>query len=197
MSLFIETIRVENKTCLQLELHEERLNHTRRTFFGNVPDIELKSMIKLPESLTQAAYKCRIVYGFHIESITFDSYVIKNIHSLQMITDDTLDYSFKFEDRSLLNQYLSQTVADEILIIKNGFVTDTSFSNIAFFDGKKWVTPSTYLLNGTQRQHLLRQGALVEAEIKPSDLKHFRFAKLINAMLDLETSPSIDMHVIE
>ena len=197
MFRFIETIRVENKMSLQLKLHEQRLNHTRRAFFGDVPDIDLKNMIKFPESLTQAIYKCRIVYGLNIESITFDSYVRKNIHSLQLITDETIDYSFKFEDRSRFNQYLSQTVADEILIIKNGFVTDTSFSNIVFFDGIKWMTPFTYLLNGTQRQRLLQQGAIIEAEIRPSDLKHFRFAKLINAMLDLETSPSIDIHVIE
>lgn len=197
MSRFIETIRVENKTCLQLELHEKRLNHTRRTFFGDVPNIGLKSVINFPESLTQTIYKCRIVYGLNIESITFDPYVIRNIHSLQLITDDTIDYSFKFEDRSRFNQYLTHKSADEILIIKNGFVTDTSFSNIVFFDGIKWITPSTYLLNGTQRQHLLQQGAMIEEEIKPSDLKHFRFAKLINAMLDLETSPSIDIHIIE
>jgi 4-amino-4-deoxychorismate lyase len=92
---------------------------------------------------------------------------------------------------------LTHKSADEILIIKNGFVTDTSFSNIVFFDGIKWITPSTYLLNGTQRQQLLQQGAIIEEEIRPSDLKHFRFAKLINAMLDLETSPSIDILIIE
>ena len=197
MSRFIETIRVENKTCLQLELHEKRLNHTRRMFFGDVPDIDLKNVIKLPESLTQAIYKCRIVYGLNIESITFEPYIIKNIHSLKLITDDTIDYAFKFEDRSRFNQYLTDKPADEILIIKNGFITDTSFSNIVFFNGIKWITPSTYLLNGTQRQQLLQNGAMTEEEIKPSDLKHFNFIKLINAMLDLETSPLIDIHVIK
>ncbi len=197
MFRFIETIRVENKKCLHLTLHEQRLNHTRRTFFGDVQDIDLKSVINFPESLTQSIYKCRIVYGLNIESITFDFYVIKNIHSLKLITDDTIDYSFKFEDRSRFNQYLTYKSADEILIIKNGFVTDTSFSNIVFFDGIKWITPSTYLLNGMQRQQLLQQGAMIEEEIKPSDLKYFRFAKLINAMLDLDTSPSIDIHIIK
>jgi 4-amino-4-deoxychorismate lyase len=91
---------------------------------------------------------------------------------------------------------VNDATADDILIIKNGFITDTSFSNIAFFDGTQWFTPFTYLLNGTQRQHLLRQGAIVETEITPSDLKQFRYAKLINAMLDLETSPLIDIQNI-
>jgi len=197
MFQFIETIKVQNKTCLHLAWHEQRLNDTRRTFFGDVPNINLKSVINFPESLTQTIYKCRIVYGSTIESIIFDSYVKRNIHSLQLITDDTIDYSFKFEDRSRFNHYLAQKSADEILIIKHGFVTDTSFANIVFFDGIKWMTPCTYLLNGTQRQRLLQQGDIIEAEIKPSDLKHFRFAKLINAMLDLETSPSIDIHSIK
>jgi 4-amino-4-deoxychorismate lyase len=196
MCQFIETIRIENKMCLQLELHERRFKNTRRAFFGDVPFIDLASEIKLPESLTQKVYKCRIVYSSNIESITFDPYIIKNIQSLQLIEDDFIDYTFKFEDRSMFNQYLIKKLADDILIIKNGFITDTSFSNIVFFDGTKWITPSTYLLNGTQRQRLLQQGAITEAQITPTDLKYFRFAKLINAMLDLESSPVINLNVI-
>lgn len=196
MSQFIETIRIENRRCYQLDLHEERLNRTRRTFFGNVPYIDLQKSIKVPESATTLRLKCRIVYGSSIESVTFEPYIVKKISSLQLITDDSIDYSFKYKDRSRLNQLVNDATADDILIIKNGFITDTSFSNIAFFDGTQWFTPFTYLLNGTQRQHLLRQGAIVETEITPSDLKQFRYAKLINAMLDLETSPLIDIRNI-
>ncbi|MGC9151477.1 MAG: aminotransferase class IV [Microbacter sp.] len=197
MFRFIETIRVENKAFLHLELHEERLNRTRRAFFGNVPFINLKELIQLPESLNQSIYKCRIVYGSSIELVTFEPYMIKKIDSLQLIMDDAIDYSFKYEDRSRLNQHLKHTTADDIIVVKNGFITDTSFSNITFFDGRKWLTPTTYLLNGTQRSRLLQQNAMIEAEIRPSDLKHFKFVKLINAMLDLETSPLIDIQVIK
>lgn len=196
MSQFIETICVENKSCLHLEWHEQRLNETRHAFFDDLPAIELKSVISLPKSLTDAVYKCRIVYSSNIELITYDPYVLRNIQSLQLVEDDAMDYSFKFEDRALFNRHLIHKTADEILIIKNGFVTDTSFSNIVFFDGMRWLTPFTYLLNGTQRQRLLQLGAISEAEIKSSDLKHFRFAKLINAMLDLHASPSIDLRFL-
>lgn len=193
MCRFIETIRVDNKTFLQLQWHEDRMNRTRRVFFGDVPDIDLTQVLQCPESMNSSIYKCRIVYGSSIESIEFEPYMIKKIRSLQLIVDDDIDYAFKYENRLRFHHHLSQAVADEIIIVRDGRITDTSFSNLVFWDGNKWLTPTTYLLNGTQRQYLLQQGDIVETEIKPSDLKQFRAVKLINAMLDLNTSPLIDI----
>ena len=39
---------------------------------------------------------------------------------------------------------------DEILITRNGLLTDTSIANIALFNGKEWHTPKHPLLKGVQ-----------------------------------------------
>ena len=50
--------------------------------------------------------------------------------------------------------------------VKNGRLTDTSYSNIALFDGNRWVTPAHPLLKGTMRQSLIDKGLLKEKGIK-------------------------------
>ncbi len=77
-------------------------------------------------------------------------------------------------------------------LIKNGFVKDTSVSNMVFCrsDGS-WITPDTYLLKGTMRTFLLETGRIREAAVRPNDLPGYYGAKMINCMLDLDGSPLI------
>ena len=66
---------------------------------------------------------------------------MREIRSLKVVVDDRIDYSFKSADRSSLNRLTAQKGdCDEIIIVKNGLVTDTSFTNIAVFDGEQWLT---------------------------------------------------------
>jgi len=85
---------------------------------------------------------------------------------------------------------------DDVLIVKQGYITDTSYSNIVFWDGEKWITPETFLLPGTQRSRLIQEGLIFPAEVKPADIKYFSHAKLINAMLDFNLTPSIATYAI-
>ena len=57
---------------------------------------------------------------------------------------------------------------DDILIIKNGKVTDTSYANVVLSDKEgKCITPnSTYLLHGTRRASLLKSGKIRKAPVK-------------------------------
>ena len=73
-------------------------------------------------------------------------------------------------------------LCDDIIIVKNGNLTDSSYSNLAFNDGSKWITPSTPLLTGTRRGQLIESGELYEEELKVSDLKYFHSCSLINAL---------------
>lgn len=75
-------------------------------------------------------------------------------------------------------------------------ITDTSYSNVAFFDGRKYVTPDTFLLNGTRRQYLLGAGVLTERRITPSDLGGFERVVLINAMLGIEDDLAVPIERI-
>ncbi len=38
--------------------------------------------------------------------------------------------------------------ADEVIVEKDGYLTDTTIANIAFFDGKRWITPKIHYLEG-------------------------------------------------
>ena len=98
-------------------------------------------------------------------------YVPREIRSLRLVAaDDELDYHLKYADRSALARLLQRRDdCDEILIVRDGAITDTSYSNVAFFDGRKYVTPDTFLLNGMRRQYLLGTGVLTECRITPSD----------------------------
>ena len=45
---------------------------------------------------------------------------------------DTIDYTYKSAHREELNAlYAQKGMADDILIVRNGYLTDTSISNIA------------------------------------------------------------------
>jgi 4-amino-4-deoxychorismate lyase len=70
--------------------------------------------------------------------------------------------------------------------VKNNHITDTSYSNLLFLKGKDWFTPSTFLLNGVQRQHLLKKKKIKETEITLQSLSEYSHFQLINAMNDFD-----------
>ena len=115
-----------------------------------------------------------------------------------MVFDDTINYNLKFENREKINQlFAKREQCDEILIVKNGLVTDTSFCNILFFNGKKWLTPEKPLLKGIQRQFLINNEIVETANISPSDLHNFTKARLVNAMIGFEDALDIIIENIQ
>lgn len=189
---FIETIRVEDGVFVRPELHLQRMQQTVGEVFGGTLPVELREEL-IPDDRRTGIVKCRILYGRSLTEMTFVPYVPRQIRSLQLVVgDDTIDYHLKYADRSALTHLLERrNGCDEILIVRNGAITDTSYSNVAFFDGQKYVTPDTYLLNGTRRQYLLGEGLLMQRRITPSELCRFERVVLINAMLGLEDDLSV------
>lgn len=192
MCRFIETIRLENGRFENLMFHQQRLDHTQRIHFGTSFNINLKE--KLSKALKEnfsaqpaGLFKCRIVYSKQIHEIRFIPYSFPSIQSLQMVKADTIEYSSKYENREQLNRLFAlRKNADDILIVKNGRITDTSFCNVLFFNGKDWITPEHPLLKGTQRAALLYQEKIITASIRPEDLSLFSKIRLINAMIRFE-----------
>lgn len=194
MYRIIESIKLQNRQLQHIEWHNKRFNETRHQLFGVHGDINLLDVIEIPEHLSNEVYKCRVLYQKDIEVVDFLLYVPRVVSTLQLLEVNDIDYPFKFEDRDIFNILMSKKgQADDILIVKNGFITDSSYSNIVFYDGEKWITPDTYLLNGTQRQYLLSKKIISEAKITKNDLMNFPLAKPINAMLDFETTPSVSI----
>ncbi|MFN7115696.1 MAG: aminotransferase class IV [Saprospiraceae bacterium] len=196
MKTCLETIKVQNGKLYNVSYHNARLNRTRRMLFNSQYDIDLHNIIAIPDNLSENIYKCRVIYDIDIINIEFTPYQIKPIHSLQLIEANELDYSYKYLDRNVFTELLQHTTADDILIVKNGFLTDTSYANVVFWDGNQWLTPATPLLPGTKRQYLLDIELIKSSPLRPADLHRFSQARLINALLDLDNGPIIPIQNI-
>ncbi len=179
MSRLIETIRVAEGTIENAEYHFKRMRNVHR-------DDILK--INLP---VRGVHKLRIVYDqFHFES-AITPYTIKPVRSLKLVFDNNIEYNQKYEDRSAIEKLLTlKSDCHDILIVKNGLVTDVSYANIAFRKGSDWFTPDSFLLNGTMRQSLLDNGRIKERRITVDSIGEFTHFKLINAMLRDEAPES-------
>lgn len=197
MSLLFETIRLQDGILQNIEYHNIRLNHSRKSLYKSPDEINLEQIIKIPATCKTGLYKCRVVYSKEVKNIEFEPYLPHVVKSLRLIEDNQISYNYKYTNRGSLNTLLTKRERfDEILIVKKGFITDTSYSNIIFFDGEKWVTPSTPLLPGTMRSFLLEKNLITERPIKVVDLKSFQKARLINAMNPFETGKDIKIEKI-
>ena len=107
----------------------------------------------------------------------------KKINSIKIIDSD-IEYDYKYLDRDKIDRLCSyKKSADEIIIIKDGYITDTSIANIAIYQDNYWITPKRPLLYGTTRARLLKEGVLKEADIDIQSLKNAPKIALMNAMI--------------
>ncbi|MBU2524971.1 MAG: aminotransferase class IV [Bacteroidetes bacterium] len=192
MCLFLETIKIEAGRMPHLRWHQRRMNEIFAHFYKEECAWNLGQIIHVPDVFQQGIVKCRVVYNDQTYQIEFIPYQIREIRRIQAVEIDILDYPFKYAKREAF-QILQQQFpeADDILIVKNGFLTDSSYANIALFDGQKWVTPNTFLLNGTCRQRLLAEKRITEDEIHLKDLNRYQSVTFFNAMMDFGKGPRI------
>lgn len=193
MSLLVETIKVENGMLLNISFHNERMIRSLYELFGLMNEPDLEKVINVPEYAGKGVYKCRVVYDNKIRKIEFLPYFVRSIRSLKMIMDDNISYSYKYIERDNIHRLMEmRRECDDILIIKKGMVTDSSYANVVFRDLKSnWVTPSTYLLPGTRRANLLKSGLINETIITYKDLNKYTEVKLINAMIGFDETEGI------
>lgn len=179
---FVETICLLDGIPQHLDLHQARFEATQQEVWGRMQSVQLIDY--LPDERPMGRAKWRIEYGEQIHSVQVESYTPRAVKTLRLIEDNTIDYHLKSADRSVLNAGFSlRGTADDVLFVRNGKLTDTSICNIALGDGKKWYTPRTPLLQGVQREVLLRQGVLQLADLTVSHLAELSRIALFNAML--------------
>jgi len=197
MCQLLETIKCAEGRLENLEFHQARFSHTRKLKFNTKDEILLEQHIQVPDFARTGLFRCRVIYGQQIEKIEFIPHVYRAISSLQLVEDNTIDYHFKYADRKNLEALFEKRGnCDDIIIVKNGLITDCFAANLVFFDGKKWWTPDTPLLPGTQRARLINDGQITPAPITKFDLKKFQKAGLINAMNSMENMPVIAIDMI-
>lgn len=185
MCQLFETIRVEDGEICNLSYHQLRVS--RSSGIGLFEYIN--SSVTIP---AVGLYKLRIDYTeLVICGHSIDLYAPKKIESLKCVVDDEIDYHKKFADRTCFENLLAERgECDDILIIKNGMVTDISFANILFFDEDRWITSDSPLLEGSCRARLIEQNKIVAQRIMVEDLGRFSKFMIVNAMLDFDTQRS-------
>ncbi len=189
-----ETICFKNGQLLNLGRHEYRLNRTRRLLWGAQDFLSLQHLVIPPGHPDEPVYKCRVTYSREIETIEWEPYLRREVSSLRLVTDNTISYDHKFKDRSRIQLLAARKEGcDDVLIVRNGLVTDTSIANVAFFDGLGWITPDQPLLPGTQRARLLGMGTIREEAVHVSALDRFTALRIFNAMIPWEDAPTLHL----
>lgn len=182
MTEFLETICFEEGNACCLQEHEARMNATRRHFWPDEAPLQLASFVT-PQS-DKGRLRCRVVYHREIVSVNYYPYTPRPVHSLQCIDIGTGEYAYKYADRSMLDAWYAQRgEADDVLLLRNGLLTDTSIANVALWNGSEWHTPEKPLLAGTHRARLLQNGVLKPRLLRVEDLDSYETIVLFNAML--------------
>ena len=190
-SSFLETIKAVDGKALHMPYHQKRYEFVLK-HFGMWEFQNLNLFVKPPKDGT---YRCRLVYSLinpKTIEVEYYKYKKRKVESLKLIYDDEIDYSFKSTCREKIDTLFSKkNDCDDILIVKNSLITDTSIANIVFYKDGIWLTPKKPLLKGTTRERFLDEGKIVQADIKVEDLKSFSKVALLNAMIDFDIIPNI------
>jgi 4-amino-4-deoxychorismate lyase len=176
---YFETIKCEDFENFNLSYHNKRIVNT----IGM--NINLQDYIYPP---SKKLLRCKVIYDQEgIQDIKYFSYKKRYIKSFKLVFDDGIDYAKKYLNRENIDSlYKQKDKADEIIIIKNALVTDTSIANIAIFDGSNWITSKIPLLKGTTRARMLDTQMIFEKDITVEILKNAKKIALLNAMIGFD-----------
>jgi 4-amino-4-deoxychorismate lyase len=176
---YFETIKCDNEEVFHLEYHNKRITKTVGL------NIYLQDYIYPPSS---QLLKCKVIYDKSgIIDIFYTPYTPKDIKTFKLVYDDDITYKYKQSNRKDIESLVKKKDdADEIIIVKNDLITDTSIANIAIFDGQHWLTPKAPLLEGTTRHRLIDEDKLVETNISVDKLIQAKKIALMNAMIDFK-----------
>lgn len=187
-NIYFETIKCEDYEIFNLEYHNKRVANTIGL------NINLQEYIY---PLSEELLRCKVTYNdFEILNVEYFPYKKREINSFKLIFDDEISYSKKYLNRENLESlFLKKEDCDEIIIIKNGIVTDTTIANIAVFYEDIWITSKNCLLNGTTKNRLLEEKFLIEKDISVEMLKKASKIALMNAMIGFDIKKNYSFKV--
>lgn len=184
--MFLETIRIQDGHARHMADHIDRMHRTALHFGFTAPALPADLDALVPHTLRTGTVRCRIVYGHTLRELTFTPYRRRRLERLIAVDAGAMDYAFKYADRSPLERpNIPLSEADELLFVRGGYVTDTSYTNLILRRGDELLTPDTFLLDGTCRRRLLRTAQVRTAQVRLSDLSAYDELLLVNAMMPL------------
>lgn len=176
---YFETIKCDDYEVFNLDYHNKRIANTIGL------NINLQEYV-YPSS--SDLLRCKVIYNKNeILDVQYFTYKKREITSFKLIFDNDINYSKKYLNRDSLDKlYDKRDSCDEVIIIKNNIVTDTSIANIAIYYENTWLTSKNCLLKGTTRDRLINDKFLIEKNISVKMLKKATKIALMNAMIDFD-----------
>lgn len=176
---YFETIKCEDFEVFNLSFHNKRIANTIGL------NIDLCEYIYPP---SEQLLRCKVIYDESgILEVDYFPYKKREIKTFKVIFDDEIDYSKKYLDRKKLDDFFSKREnCDDIIIVKNSLVTDTSIANIAIYYEGLWICSNQSLLEGTTKSRLVSEGNLILKDITFDMLKNSSKIALMNAMIGFE-----------
>lgn len=197
MSQLLETLKIRNGKAQNLVEHQRRINHSFSILAWDLKPFNLSAFLKMVNLPKKGIWKCRVIYHQSIQKVQITPYEINEITSLKIVHADNINYNLKWEKRTALKKlYQKRAQCDDIIIVKNGMLTDSYYANLIFLKNKKWYTPKQALLKGTQRAKLLKTNKIIEKEIRLENISTYEKVRLINAMLTIKDGKAIDISKI-
>lgn len=177
--VYFETIKCDDYEVFNLEYHQKRIAKTVGL------NINLSEYIY---PISNKLLRCKLIYDeTGVLEVNYFEYKKRDIKTFKIVCDENIDYSKKYLNRESLDSlYEKKANCDEIIIVKNGFITDTSIANIAIFYENRWITPKKPLLEGTTRARFIDKGQIFEKDITVEMLKESEKISLMNAMIDFD-----------
>ena len=183
----LETIYLKDGQLQNIEYHNARMNASQNALLEGIESNDLGNIIQISDEYKTGEFRCRVIYENDIEEVNFIPYTEKLIKKLKLVDIGNWDYQYKYADRSFMSGLLiDNPEVDEVIMTKNGFITDCTIANLAFYDGKNWFTPSTPLLKGTKRSQLIHKALITERRIRVEDISQYEGVCLINCFRNLE-----------
>lgn len=185
MYRFIESVCVHNGQVERAEYHLRRIERSLRDHYGKGGVNLFWPWFEGVQFPPTGVFKWRFEYGKKgILKSELIPYQRVPVSSLKMVVGDDLSYDYKYADRSGIDDlFMQRGRADDILIVKNGYLSDTSYANVVLWNGRDWHTPLQPLLKGTRRASLLDSGQITASNIAADRVWEYKRLRLINAML--------------
>ncbi|WP_169777020.1 aminotransferase class IV [Campylobacter mucosalis] len=174
-----ETIRLENGLLKHTDYHLKRMNKAIKS--------ELKfNLNDFSDTNLKGIHRLKVVYDEFGWLVSFEitPYTMREFREFYLV-DINFSYEKKYLDRSKIDK--AKGDKSEILMVKNGLITDTSIANIAILKDEIWLTPKTPLLYGTTRDRLIDSGFLTQSDLSVDDLKQAKSFAIMNAMVGFLT----------
>lgn len=176
---YFETIKCEDFEIFNLEYHNKRVSNTIGL------NLNLQEYIY---PISNELLRCKVIYDeTGVIDVLYFPYKKREIKSFKILNDNEVEYSKKYLNRTKLDELFEKKEnCDEIIIVKNGVVTDTSIANIVIFYDGLWITSKNCLLNGTTKARLIEEKKLIEKDITLEMLQNSSKLALMNAMIGFD-----------